>query len=166
MKAELSLDGKKRSVSSNLVNLHINCSLNIKYKWMVSYFPPNYWKWLYFFDWTAAESMSNEGAGSTRGEMALRLFGRETSAFTGWKANRDVTLVPSQLNPLTLWKVLISWGYISTAVEDFCVTTHTKTNPNDKTEATLTSGQGGIFCTSRLRLSRVLTAGDWPHPLT
>lgn len=35
--------------SSNLVNLHINCSLNIKYKWMVSYFPPNYWKWLHFF---------------------------------------------------------------------------------------------------------------------
>lgn len=28
--------------------------------------------------------------------------GRETLAFTGQKANHDVTLVPSQHNPLTL----------------------------------------------------------------
>lgn len=50
---------------------------------------------------------------------------RETLAFTGQKANHDVTLIPSQHNPLTLWEVLIWWVYISTAVKDFCSASHT-----------------------------------------
>lgn len=98
--------------------------------------------------------MTNKGAQSTGDILKC---GRETLAFTGQKANHDVTLVPSQHNPLTLWEVLIWWVYISTAVKDFCSTTHTNWILTTKPKPPWIQDNMAFFLgTSTLVLSRVL----------